>query len=226
MSNLGFFAIARQGQWNELLGWWSDKLYSGCVADPDHGLFVDQHWCDLMPGLFENVVILRDPGYNVAYWNLKSRSMVVSNNEYFVEGVPLIFFHFSGYSPERPDIVSKHDEHTFIQDVGPEYVGLFEAYRAQLEEEEYAKINNWPYAYGTFSDGVPIPDELRVCLRTVDPEAKQWSNPYEISSPDSFRQWAISPVPNQSWLSQLALAVYQCHPDLQKTFPYLSGSYE
>ena len=34
------------------------------------GVYTDQRWCDLVPALFDGVKVLRDPGLNVASWNL------------------------------------------------------------------------------------------------------------------------------------------------------------
>ena len=47
-------------------GWRRD-----CIVDPERGFFVDQRWMDLVPGLAEDFHLLRDPGFNVAYWNLR-----------------------------------------------------------------------------------------------------------------------------------------------------------
>ncbi len=39
--------------------------------------FTDQRWCDLVPSLFDRVHIERDPGYNVASWNLSTRRIQI-----------------------------------------------------------------------------------------------------------------------------------------------------
>ena len=69
---------------------------------PDSGFFVDQRWVDFAAGLVPHLTILRDPGYNLAYWNLPKRDLRWdAEHGYTVDGVPLRFFHFSGYDPER-----------------------------------------------------------------------------------------------------------------------------
>ena len=99
--NLGFIALRRDEESLGLLRWWKEKLRRDCVVDIARGLFVDQKWIDLVPGLFSRVKVERDPGYNVAYWNLHERSLDVGGSEPTVDGSPLVFFHFSGYSPLR-----------------------------------------------------------------------------------------------------------------------------
>ena len=39
------------------------------------GLFVDQRWVDLVPALFDDYVVMKRAGLNVAYWNLHERSI-------------------------------------------------------------------------------------------------------------------------------------------------------
>ena len=40
----------------------------------------DQRWLDLVPALFDDVHIVRDPGCNVAYWNLPERYVTLTPN--------------------------------------------------------------------------------------------------------------------------------------------------
>jgi hypothetical protein len=106
--NLGFLAVSRHPSLATFLTWWKDKLEFRCVVDIERGLFVDQKWMDLAPGLFDDVAILRHAGYNVAYWNLRQRAMVVEDGgQIAVNGQPLRFFHFSGVDPalqQMPDL--------------------------------------------------------------------------------------------------------------------------
>jgi hypothetical protein len=73
--NLGFIAISRGAESSRLLKWWQAKLYDRCIVDIPRGLFVDQKWMDLIPGMFEGVRILREPGYNVAYWSIIGKKL-------------------------------------------------------------------------------------------------------------------------------------------------------
>ena len=52
------------------------------------GLFVDQRWCDHVPALFDKVKVVRDPGYNVASWNLSTCTVAVrKDGQVSVNGV-------------------------------------------------------------------------------------------------------------------------------------------
>jgi hypothetical protein len=104
--NLGFIAISINKESLRFLRWWQERLYEHCVVDTANGLFVDQKWIDLVPGMFDGVFIERSPGYNVAYWNLPYRAISRQGTQYLVNGQPLQFFHFSGFDPRRTQAVS------------------------------------------------------------------------------------------------------------------------
>ena len=220
--NLGFFALSRQGKWQELLAWWQERLYNYCTREVERGLFVDQHWMDLLPSLFDDIYILRDPGYNVAYWNILNREMQTdSAGNFIVNGHPLTFFHFSGFSVDTPESVSKHQNRFTLSQLNKQYQRCFLDYRTRLLNNGYAETHKWHYIYGSFADGVPIPDVLRICLRSYDLSGDYWLNPFDISAPNAFRAWAIHPkaLPDLRYLSPYALAYYKLRRDLHGVFP-------
>ena len=71
-------------------------------------MFVDQRWMDLAPGLVDSVRIVRDPGYDVAYWNLKHRALSGPPEAPLANGSPVRFYHWSGFDPTKPTALSKH----------------------------------------------------------------------------------------------------------------------
>ena len=102
--NLGFIGIGSGAFADELLDWWAERLETDCIVDPSRGFFVDQRWIDLVPGMAESFHLLRDPGFNVAYWNLPARPVTRDADGVLrAAGVPLRLFHFSGFDPHRPE---------------------------------------------------------------------------------------------------------------------------
>ena len=71
--NLGFLGVSGTREVRDRLGWWARWLRTHCVDDRPIGLFIDQKFMDLMPGLACGAHILRDPGLNLAFWNLSQR---------------------------------------------------------------------------------------------------------------------------------------------------------
>jgi glycosyltransferase involved in cell wall biosynthesis/2-polyprenyl-3-methyl-5-hydroxy-6-metoxy-1,4-benzoquinol methylase len=225
--NLGFIALSRSGRWKDFLQWWQHKVYSGCVVEPENGLFVDQRWIDLAPGLFPGICILNDPGYNVAYWNFKGRDLQAGPEGYTVNGSPLAFFHFSGFMYDNIAAVSKHQNRYRLADLNEQYQALFRDYHRRLREAGYEQTRCWPYAYGFFSDGVPVTPPLRRCLRRYDPQGVRWPNPCDLSG-GGFRDWAVHPAAELSsrYISPYALTLHRMRPDLQRAFPDPLGADE
>jgi len=182
--NLGFLAVSRRPQLASFLDWWKGKLEHECVVEPDRGLFVDQKWIDLVPGLFRDVFILRHDGYNVAYWNLRQRA-VANGAAWTVNGQPLRFFHFSGYDPRVPELLSSHQPSLKLAATG-DVRRLADEYGARLREAGSDSFRNAPYAFGAFEDGRPIPDAARAAYRDSDTlQHAAGTNPF--ARPELFR---------------------------------------
>jgi glycosyltransferase involved in cell wall biosynthesis len=158
--NLGFLGLRNGLESERLLRWWSDKLYHHCMVDIAQNLFVDQRWMDLVPSLFEGVRILREPGYNVAYWNLHERSVSVDDNIRVNGSDPLYFLHFSGFDPDKPWIVSKHQNRFGMADIGDLHK-LYIRYRDLLFQNGWNEAKHWTYGRNFFRNGVKIPSSAR-----------------------------------------------------------------
>ena len=65
--NLGFIAVGRDAR--PFLDWWWQSTRREALNDVARMMFTDQRWVDFVPSFFEHH-ILKDPTYNVAYWNL------------------------------------------------------------------------------------------------------------------------------------------------------------
>jgi len=201
--NLGFLAVTRHPALDSFLSWWREKLEYQCVSDTARGLFLDQKWLDLAPGMFPDVRILRHDGYNVAYWNLAQRTVAGKVPNATVNGQPLRFFHFSGYDPAAPEKVSKHDPRQRVADLG-DAAALFDGYGRALREAGYKSFRNAPYSYGVFADGTRIPDSARVEYRqSIDLQRAAGTDPFE--HPELFQP---SPV-RSHFEAKLAVRSYR-----------------
>lgn len=159
--NCGFVAInAAHPQSAKLIDWWSRKLEFDCFVDLEAGLFTDQKWMDMAPGLFPDVMILRHDGYNVAYWNLISRPIMRAADVYTANGVPLVFAHFSGVDLGKPGIYSKHQNRFDAAGIGG-LRPLYDEYLDKLRDNDHPRHASKPYAYARFADGEKIVPALR-----------------------------------------------------------------
>ena len=139
--NGGFVGVGRTGR--DFLEWWDSRLRLHCVVDPNEGLFVDQRWLDFVPSYFPHR-ILRDPTIDVAYWNLHDRNLTLADGAYVVDGRPLRFFHFSGFDPTRPDMLSRGSDR-FIPTGDPALTSLCTEYARRLLQAGYNELRHMRY---------------------------------------------------------------------------------
>jgi glycosyltransferase involved in cell wall biosynthesis len=184
--NMGFLGVRRGRESADLLRWLSDRLERECLMDPANGLFVDQRWMDLAPGLVDGVQVLRDPGYNVGHWNVRQRRLAGTVAAPRADGRPLVMFHFSGFRPEQPGRLSRYDQ-------GPQteepLAGLLAQYREELLAAGHEESSAWPYSHGTFTDGHAVGAEMRALFREQPPG--RFPDPFAAEG-ESFRRWAVT----------------------------------
>jgi hypothetical protein len=181
--NLGFVAIRTTGEGARFAKWWSDRLLDYCYDDIPNGLFVDQRWCDHVPALFDKVKVLRDPGYNVASWNLSRRTLAVEKDgRITVNGAPLRFWHFTKLGPLGDTMTKKYAGQNF-----PVYE-IWSWYKRQVTAATEAAIPASWWAYGEFADGSPIAKSQRVLYRQRTDLQAAFPNPFSTGQ-DSYKQW-------------------------------------
>lgn len=154
--NLGFAAVTASPASRAVLAWWEARCLGAGFSEGRTGLFVDQKWMNLAPGLFEDVAILRDPGLNMAFWNLHERSLahgaVLSP---YADPVPLRFFHFSGIDVRDPAMLSRNTDRFTLAD-RPDLAEIFAAYKAAVIANSGHPAESLPYGFDRLSDGTAL----------------------------------------------------------------------
>jgi len=222
--NLGFIALRESSESVRFLLWWQERLRDFCHIDPSHGLFTDQKWIDLVPGLFADVSILHDQTYNVAYWNLHSRLLTRDGDRFLVNGRPLAFFHFSGFDPRTPEALSKHQNRTGVT-AGSPLAEILEHYSRLQFARRFEESNRWDYGYSRFRNGVPVHSLFRRLYLRLDPQDRlRFGNPFETEKPGAFFEWATSPSKDYESLSPFLYEIYQLRYDVASAFPNVAGT--
>jgi hypothetical protein len=171
--NLGFLAVANRDEGQRFASWWRDRLIDYCFRDIPNGLFTDQRWCDLAPGFFPSLHILRHPGYNVARWNLTTRQITIEEDGSIrAAGEPLTFYHFTKVSAHDQAPVERYSQGRI------EIFELMHWYRSQLAANAPAGVPSDWWAYGVYDDGSAIPKEHRVAYRDRPELRKAFPNPF------------------------------------------------
>src|ERR1700722_13291595 len=146
MYNLGFAAVAPSAA--PCLDWWWQQTRRRALNDVQQQMFTDQRWADYMPSLFSHH-LLKDPGYNVAYWNLHERPITRAHGRVYARNVPLRFFHFSGFNPRTPWLLSRHqgDRPRILLSEHPVLAALCEDYAAALDHAGLAASSQRLYGW-------------------------------------------------------------------------------
>ena len=212
--NLGFIALNNSREARDFLQWWRRRLRYQCINQQDEGIFVDQKFVDLLPAFASNVAILRDRTLNVAYWNLDQRKLTQTDDGWFVDGEPLIFFHFSGIIPGQPQRLSKHTER-FQDNLDPALQNIVNHYLDGLAQFKDDSVHT-SYGYGKFNNQIAIADIMRRCYR--DTVLSEHSDPFttyylELNQPSGLVS-SVSP-----WrITKLMRYVWEQRSDLQIAF--------
>jgi hypothetical protein len=188
--NLGFCAARAVPKVVELMSWWADRCEFDCRVDLPNGLFTDQRWMDLAPGFVDSLAVLRTPTLNLAYWNLEGRALAKSKDGWTVDGEPLAFFHFSGFDPARPDVLSKHQDRVRVTP-GSSLAGLLSDYAAAMLRNGHEISRAVPYAHLKFPSGRPITAAMRRRALRAARDGKDFSGGLTAS----VEAWVDAPDP-------------------------------
>ncbi|MDF2695363.1 MAG: methyltransferase, FkbM family [Labilithrix sp.] len=226
MYNLGFIAVGASAY--RFLNWWHERLQTDAIVDVVNGLFTDQRWVDWAPSLFPHR-ISRDPGLNAAYWNLHDRPIRKGGDRFTAGGSPLRFFHFSGYDPATPWLLSKHfgDQPRTLLSEEPALAELCDAYGRELEAAGHIELRRNPYLLDRLPNGLRLTHELRRIFRDVILARVRApiAPPDPVIEPDEFAKWLLKPMfgLGPSYLTPADLATWRSRGDLQAAFPDIEG---
>lgn len=211
--NLGFIAFQQTKQSLLFLDWWSTKVANYCYIDFDKHYFVDQRWIDFAP-LFLDAYIIREPGYNVAYFNLQEYVDKFDPNQ-------ITFMHFSGFNI---DLISAYQTR-FSPVTVKEYYRLFQEYNNKLAMFNHT-LKRKKYRYANFANGTRINSLTRKFLldEIIYAELKSnhvdLSNPFLTSRSHSYYSYLTSLRP-ETPVIQAVYFLYQLSPYIQSKFPLI-----
>jgi glycosyltransferase involved in cell wall biosynthesis len=222
--NLGYVSLAPGVEIDHLLDWWSDRLRRDCRVDPVYGYFVDQRWFDLAPGFVSDYAIVRDPQYNVAYWNLHSRELAHDGEHYKVDGLPLAFFHFSGFDPDDTGTLSRHQDRIDLTR-HPVVRRILGEYSEAARKEGYGLVNEWPYTFDRLADGTSLDPVVRKLYIEAEERGELTASPFSADGAKALLEWLGDPAPDgPPGVNRLLAHIYAERVDLRAAFPDLNGA--
>lgn len=228
--NLGFLGVGKKSA-ETLLPWWCERLRRDCRNAVESGYFVDQRWMDFVPSYFDHFIV-RDPGCNVAYWNLPTRTLAMNGKSFTVDGSPLRFFHFSGFSPERRHLLSKHQglaPRILLSDQ-PALASLCNSYADNLLQNGFEKWSKVPYTFDKTAGGLRLDRRVRRAYRDALLEyelkgtASSLPDPFTVDGARDLVDWLRYPAsPQMSDISRYVYEIYKERSDLRAAFPDLAS---
>jgi hypothetical protein len=175
--NLGFLAVAGTAEGKRFARWWRDRLLRFCFDDIPAGLFTDQRWCDLIPAFFPGTHILRDPGYNVASWNLSRRPISIDESgAILAAGQPLRFFHFTKVTWVGEFMLERYSANRI------EVFELMQWYRKRLSVHAQTALPKGWWAYGHYGDGSDIEGDHRRLYKDRPDLQQRFPNPFQAGA--------------------------------------------
>jgi hypothetical protein len=190
--NAGFVGVSEGPTARRALDWWRNRLLANCSAAVADGAYYDQRWLDLLPMWFEDVKVLRDPGCNVAYWNVQERGLRASPQGLLAGGSPLRFFHFSGFDPEEPASPSRHAARHWA---GTELPEIYARYATLLLTAGYRSTHRIPYRFASFDNGELISARAREIHEGLGRAAADFGDPF-VAAGQSFYAWLMDRHPD------------------------------
>jgi hypothetical protein len=164
--NLGFIAARPVDDTLRLMDWWAERCRFDARIDFAEGLFTDQRWMDMAPGMVERCAVLRQ-----------------------VDGEPLIFFHYSGFDPNAPAILSRHQTRIDAR-INPPLQALLNQYSRRLLEAGYASYTHSGYVHGHLQDGRRLAKPLRRAALRAAQAGASFATPAQTSA-----NWFDTPDP-------------------------------
>ncbi|HEX7150524.1 MAG TPA: glycosyltransferase [Thermoanaerobaculia bacterium] len=227
--NLGFLALSAPAA-TTFLPWWQERLRRDCLNDPAHGLFVDQRWIDFVPAFFQPA-ILKDPGYNVAYWNLPQRVLTRDGDRILVDGRPLRFFHYSGFSPRARHLLTKHqlDAPRIRLSEKPILAELCRRYAEALEHAGFDDSSALPYGFAATATGLPLDARVRRVLHRsyvqdeTNDGAATFPDPFSREGADDVVQRLLRPSRESPAVPAYLREIWLERADLRIAFPRIDS---
>ncbi|VVM08304.1 hypothetical protein MAMT_02272 [Methylacidimicrobium tartarophylax] len=219
--NGGFLAMRNTPETRSFLDWWERTLALDCLPSSCH----DQAWLNYAPCFVSDSMVLRHPGYNLAYWNLPHRglSWVEGEAPRCAGGLPVRFFHFSAFDWRKPEVLSGWDTRFRALGLPPAVSALLQDYVLSLRSEG---IEQWSQAGARLglADGHAIPGFLRDWLRQ-EPAFQAVARAGWQGGPieEAIGEFLLLPDRAYPWLPTFLGRALDSIPGLRQTFPCESG---
>ena len=109
--NVQFMTFRRTPDGLRALNWWRNRCIEWCYTRYEDGKFGDQLYLEDWPERFRGVRVLEHVGGGVAPWNSEDVEFTSRGDKIFVNGEPLIFYHYHSLQVFRTGIAGRAIRH-------------------------------------------------------------------------------------------------------------------
>ena len=165
-----FLAFRRSDETDRLLAWWQDRVQERAYVDFCAGLWTDQLWLMHVPVFFQNVRIIRNPGWHVALWNLPERTLQPDGEGWRVTGPtdanqPLEFVNAKGLFNADEGFFPNQNRLRLSE--RPDGRALLETYRRAVAGRANPALTGVSPAYGQQPEPVVLRGWRRATVRSM-----------------------------------------------------------
>jgi glycosyltransferase involved in cell wall biosynthesis len=222
--NLGFISVGRGAIDSGFLAFWKERLRRDAVVDQENMRFTDQRWVDFLH-CFPHAVV-DDPACNVAYWNVWGRRLARAGGRILVDGRPLCFYHYSGFDPLAPHVLSVYQGSLprVLLSEHPILAEMCRAYAAELLEAGHERDRLAAYRWGRTRRGTELDEPARAVYRAAlvsidDTGGPTIPGPFDADGGEAFLAWLCEPI-GLTGISRYLSAVSDSYPDVRARFPH------
>jgi hypothetical protein len=121
--NVGLLSFRRDENGWQALQWWRERNIEWCYDRYEDGKYADQKYLDDWLTRFQGVVVLKNPTAGVAPWNITRQRVRRQAGQTFLNGAPLIFYHFHQFRLLSQTVFAHNLDH-YAADVPAHFIPL------------------------------------------------------------------------------------------------------
>jgi hypothetical protein len=148
--NVGWVTLRGDEAGLGCLRWWRDRCLDWCHDRVEDGRFADQGYLNDWPERFDNVVVIGNPGANLAPWNVAGVRIEPATDGgpgMLIDGRPLVFYHFQGVREVARRLYDPKLRDYGLGPRGPVRARIYRPYVAELVEMERRLLTGFPGLY-------------------------------------------------------------------------------
>ena len=216
----------RAGAETFLADWSRDLQETDALGRKDEGIDADLRLSERIKRQ------VPEPETTIGFWNIAEHELLPASAGYRIDRHPLQLFHFAGYNPAQPHLLSSWQgispgillsEHPALASLCAEYQEALRSAAAQVSAPDTFQFSQLP-------SGLPINGTMQRLYCEAHLAAEKGAGetppyPFAAGGEAQFLAWLNQPPTAEcSSISRYMLALYEARPDLRREFPDPQGA--